>query len=56
METDSSPYVAAIICHYVGMFAALYYDDFLLDDRKIILCGARQRDRINFMSTGVVRG
>ncbi len=41
-ETDSLPYVASIICHYVGMFAALYYDDFLLDDRKIILCGTRK--------------
>lgn len=26
------------------MFAALYNDNFLLDDRKIILCGIRQGD------------
>lgn len=43
-DTDSSPYVAAVIRHYVGMFAALHYDNFLLDDREIILCGTRQRE------------
>lgn len=63
--TDSLPYVTAIICHYVGMFAALYYDDLLLDDRKIILCGTRQREKmhVNYpqgitysMNTGVAGG
>lgn len=39
---ENVPYVAAIICHYVWMFAAFYYDNFLLDDREIILCGIRQ--------------
>lgn len=41
-DADSSPNVAAIIRHDVGMFAALHDDDFLLDDGKIILCGDKE--------------
>lgn len=60
-STDILPYVAAIIRHYVRVFAALYYDNFLLDDRKVILCGSRQRDTFIIIitlhvSTGVVSG
>jgi len=41
------PYVAAIICYYVRMFAALHDDYFLLDDGKIILCGPKQTKNIS---------
>lgn len=45
-ETGISPNVAAIICHDVAVLAALYDDDFLLDDRKIVLCGVRHRRHV----------
>lgn len=35
--------VAAIICHNVGMLAALYNDYFLLDDGEVVLCRVKQR-------------
>lgn len=36
------------------MFAALHYDDFLLDDRKIVLCGDKetQNTRVSDISSG----
>lgn len=54
-EADSSPYVAAIIRHDVGMFAALHDDDFLLDDGKIVLCGDKgtQNTRVGNITLGV---
>lgn len=43
-KRNNWPNVAAIISHYVGMFAALYDDNFLLDDGEIVLCGSRDVD------------
>lgn len=54
-ETHNPPYVAAVIRHYVGMFTALHYDDLLLDDRKIIVCGTRRRKREDTIAVTFIR-